>query len=58
MAANDLLFWQADVATALPNGQAAVVVNVATLPTTFVITVVWNDAGSPQPSQYQLTVQI
>ena len=58
MAANDLLFWQADVANALPNGQAAVAVNVATLPTTFVITVVWNDAGSPQPSQYRLTVQI
>ncbi|MCZ6561208.1 MAG: type IV pilus modification protein PilV [Gammaproteobacteria bacterium] len=58
MAANDLLFWQAEVAIALPNGQAGVAVNVATLPTTFVITVVWNDAGSPQPSQYQLTVQI
>ena len=58
MAANDLLVWQAEVATALPNGQAVVAVNVATLPTTFVITVVWSDVGSPQPAQYQLTVQI
>ena len=58
MAANDLLVWQAEVANALPNGQATIAVNVATLPTTFVITVVWNDAGSALPAQYQLTVQI
>ena len=58
MAANDLLVWRAEVANALPNGVAFVAVNVATLPTTFVITVLWNDTGSPLPSQYRLTVQI
>ena len=58
MASNDLLVWQNEVANALPGGQATVVVNVGTVPTTFVISVVWSDVGSPQPAQYQLTVQI
>ncbi|MCH6573487.1 MAG: type IV pilus modification protein PilV [Proteobacteria bacterium] len=58
MASNDLLIWQNEVANALPGGQATVAVNVGTFPTTFVISVLWSDVGSPQPAQYQLTVQI
>ena len=58
MASNDLLVWQNEVANALPNGQASVTVDVATNPTTYVISVVWNDAGSPGPAQYRLTVQM
>ncbi len=58
MASNDLLVWRAEVANALPNGVAFIAVNVATLPTTFVITVLWTNAGNPLPSQYRLTVQI
>ncbi len=58
MAANDLLVWQNEVANALPDGQASIAVNVATLPTTFVISVQWSDVGSPQPAEYRLTVQI
>ncbi len=58
MAANDLLVWQAEVANALPGGQATIAVDVATLPATFVISVMWSDVGSPQPAEYRLTVQI
>ncbi len=58
MAANDLLVWQNEVANALPGGQATIAVNVATFPTTFVISVQWSDVGSPQPAEYRLTVQI
>ncbi len=58
MAANDLLVWRAEVTNALPNGQATIAVDVGTLPTTYVITVRWNDTGSVEPAQYQLTVQM
>ena len=58
MAANDLLVWQVEAANALPGGQATIAVDVATGPTTFVISVIWSDAGSPQPAEYRLTVQI
>ena len=58
MAANDLLVWQNEVANALPGGQATIAVNVATFPTTFVISVQWSDVGSSQPAEYRLTVQI
>lgn len=58
MAANDLLVWRAEVTNAIPNGQATIAVDVGTLPTTYVITVRWNDTGSVEPAQYQLTVQM
>jgi type IV pilus assembly protein PilV len=63
MAANDLLVWQAQVATILPSGNGAVNVvpgAVVTGPYVYTITITWLGAGdsATSPPTYVLTLQI
>jgi type IV pilus assembly protein PilV len=63
MAANDLLVWQAQVATILPSGNGAVNVvpgAVLTGPYIYTITITWLGAGdsAASPPTYVMTLQI
>jgi len=59
MAANDLFVWLAQVQdpNVLPGGNGAVLVNGATAPFTYTITITWTEQGGAQMN-YVLTLQI
>lgn len=57
LAATDLALWKAAIAQALPGGEGQVVVNdpvAAGEPTTYVLTVRWNEVGENVPVAFQL----
>jgi type IV pilus assembly protein PilV len=56
LAADDLFWWNAGVQARLPGGDAAVNF-VAGDPSTYIITVNWNEPGVDDPLQYSLAVQ-
>lgn len=58
MAANDLLVWNTLITRQLPNGTGVVAVDTTTVPTTYTITLTWNDPGSTVNQTYQLVTQI
>lgn len=49
MAAHDLFVWEAQVAQSLPGGQGEVEVNVATNPTTYTVTISWDEPTQGVP---------
>jgi type IV pilus assembly protein PilV len=57
MAANDLLVWNAQVATILPQGTTAVVAAGAAAPFNYTITVNWIESGN-QAMAYTLSFQL
>jgi type IV pilus assembly protein PilV len=63
MAQSDLFFWNAQLAQVLPNGAGTVLVNGASAPYSYTITVTWYEQGSDVATagtaqSYQLQMQI
>lgn len=58
MAAHDLFLWEAEVAQALPGGQGAVDVDTGTNPTTYTVTVSWDETNQDAPATFVFTFQL
>jgi type IV pilus assembly protein PilV len=58
MAAHDLFVWQGQLAANLPGGTGAVAVNTATNPTTYTVTISWNEATSSTPVSFTMAFQL
>jgi type IV pilus assembly protein PilV len=58
MAAHDLFVWQAQVQQGLPGGVGAVDVNTGTNPTTYTISVSWDEASELNPVDFEFTFQL
>lgn len=50
MAEHDLFVWEANVADALPGGTGTISVDDTTNPTTYTITITWDEVGQGQLS--------
>ena len=57
LAAYDLWVWNQEVTQRLPGGAWLVVVNPATVPPTYTITLSWSEVGQALPATYQLVFQ-
>ena len=60
LAATDLKTWKDEIALQLPNGEGQVVVTLpaaAGEPTTYVITIRWDEVGEAAPLTFQLGIQ-
>jgi len=58
MAAHDLFVWEAQVAATLPGGQGAVAVDTATNPTTYAVTVSWDEPSQNAPVSFAFSFQL
>jgi type IV pilus assembly protein PilV len=58
MAAHDLFIWQTLVANSLPGGQGVVDVDTATNPTTYSITVSWDESTDANPVSFSMDFQL
>lgn len=58
MAAHDLFVWEADLAQSLPGGVGEVDVDTATNPTTYTITVSWDEPSSDDPVSFAFEFQL
>jgi type IV pilus assembly protein PilV len=58
MAADDLFWWQAQVAAKLPGNPTTNVGVVVGTPTTYTITITWQEPGEAAPLSYAMAVQI
>jgi type IV pilus assembly protein PilV len=58
MAAHDLWLWNQQVAAALPNGQANIAFNAGANPSSYSITLQWDEVGEPAPVQHQIVLQL
>lgn len=57
MAAHDLFVWEEQVERLLPNGEASVEFDGATLPPTYTISITWDEVGAGQLT-HQLVIQV
>lgn len=60
LASTDLATWKDEIALQLPNGEGQVVVTMpaaAGEPTTYVITIRWDEVGEAAPVSFQLGIQ-
>ncbi len=57
LAANDIAQWNQLVTSQLPGGTCQIVVNPATFPNTYTITITWTEVGQALASSYVLSVQ-
>lgn len=58
MAAHDLFIWEAELAQSLPGGTGEVDVDTATNPTTYTITVSWDEPVSDDPVIFSFEFQL
>jgi type IV pilus assembly protein PilV len=58
MAQSDILDWQTQADDTLPAGAVAILFNNAVAPSTYRISVTWNEAGQDPPPQYQITIPV
>jgi type IV pilus assembly protein PilV len=58
MAAHDLFVWRAQVAQSLPGGQGAIDVDDTTNPTTYTVTVSWDEATQGAPVTFTFDFQL
>lgn len=58
MAAHDLFVWEAQVAQTLPNGQTDIDVDTGTNPTTYVVTISWDEPNQDAPVSFGFTFQL
>jgi type IV pilus assembly protein PilV len=58
MAAHDLFLWQAQVGQSLPGGQGAVDVDVTTNPTTYTVTVSWDESTQVLPVSFAFDFEL
>jgi type IV pilus assembly protein PilV len=54
MAASDIDLWQQQADATLPDGQVAVDYDDALVPSTYVVTVSWSEAGQDPPPSYEI----
>jgi type IV pilus assembly protein PilV len=57
LAHHDKAVWLGTIERALPDGTGTIVVNTATNPTTYTITVSWSESGQVSPNTYQVRIQ-
>jgi len=58
MAAQDLFIWQAQLAASLPGGQGAINVDPGTNPTTYTVTVSWDEPTQNAPVTFSFAFQL
>lgn len=58
MAAHDLFVWEQQIAAALPGGSGSVEVDDTTNPSTYVITLTWQEPGQDEALSYSMRLQI
>ena len=58
MAAHDLFVWQGQIAASLPAGVGAVAVDTTTNPTTYTVTITWNEASEGAPVNFPVQFQL
>lgn len=58
MAAHDLFIWQNQVQNNLPGGVGAIDVDTGTNPTTYTITVSWDEPSEEDPVEFEFTFQL
>ena len=58
MAAHDLFLWQAQLAASLPGGQGAIDVDTGTNPTTYTVTVSWDEPTQNAPVTFSFAFQL
>jgi type IV pilus assembly protein PilV len=58
MAAHDLFVWEGQVAQTLPNGLADIDVDTGTNPTTYAVTVSWDEPNQDAPASFGVTFQL
>jgi type IV pilus assembly protein PilV len=58
MAAHDLFLWQAQIAQSLPGGQGVVDVDLGTNPTTYTVTVSWDEPTQGVPVTFIMAFQL
>lgn len=58
MAAHDLFIWQAEAAQALPGGQGVVNVDTGTNPTTYTVTLSWDEPTQAAPVTLSIDFQL
>jgi len=58
MAAHDLFVWQAQIAASLPAGAGVIDVDQSTNPTTYNVTITWNEANSGGPVSFPVSFQL
>jgi len=57
MAQHDIFLWSQQAQQTLPDGDVQVVLDQATVPWTYTVTVDWDEAGQPTPPSYTIQVQ-
>ncbi len=58
MAQNDIFLWEQQADDTLPAGTVNIVFNNGIVPSTYQITVSWNEAGQNPPPQYRITIPV
>jgi len=58
MAENDILLWADQAGSSLPAGVVNILFNNAVSPSTYQITVTWNEAGQSPSPQYRITIPV
>lgn len=58
MAAHDLFLWRAQIGQSLPGGQGAIDVDTATNPTTYTVTVSWDEPNQAVPVTFIFAFQL
>lgn len=58
MAAHDLFVWQGQVAQTLPGGQGVIDVDDTTNPTTYDVTISWDEPNQDVPVSFGVTIQL
>jgi len=58
MAMHDLFIWQAQAAAQLPGGQGTINVNTGTNPTTYTVTVTWDEPSQDTPVTFSFDFQL
>ena len=58
MAAHDLFLWEAEVAATLPGGQGAIDVDTGTTPTSYTVTVSWDESSQDARASFVLVFQL
>ena len=58
MAAHDLFLWEAEVAQSLPGGTGQVDVDLTTNPTTYTVTVSWDETSQDAPATFVFDFQL
>ncbi|MGD8339965.1 MAG: type IV pilus modification protein PilV [Gammaproteobacteria bacterium] len=57
-AGQDLSAWQADIAATLPGGEGSVSIDTSSRPTTYTVSVLWDEGGAGGRASFPLTFEL